>query len=101
MTPSDAIAELKEQDRKKQITKIYRLAGRSLVIAAILALAMPIVGYAYTRRWVPLLVFLLSAGVFGMLFNGPPNLLAMLLGGALAAADNVIAIHKARIHLLD
>ena len=110
-TTQNKIQAINEQIEAEKLSKVVKLSQRNLSIAIILSAIVPIGGYAYTRRWLSFLGFML--GGFALYIavhavepeqekaNSMAGTLWILYGSIVAPIDNARAISRARERVND
>jgi hypothetical protein len=104
------VIDINAQCKQEELARLVKLSKRSVGAAAGLSFLFPIGGYIYTRRWLPLLWFVL--GVFTLSFGitasqpteediGDTMLGLSILSGIAASVDNGRAIARSRERLKD
>ncbi len=103
------IDSINDQEERKRAENIVRLSRLNIVVVVLISLVIPIGGYIYTRRWKPLLWFLLSITLIVVLMDisshDKKDVIARfysmlaIIGKLVAPLDNTLAIFIAKKHL--
>lgn len=103
------IDSINDKEERKRAENIVRLSRLNIVVAVLISLVIPIGGYIYTRRWKPLLWFLLGITLIVVLMDvsshDKKDIIARfysmlaILGKLIAPLDNALAIFIAKKHL--
>ena len=110
-TTQNKIQAINEQIEAEKLSKVVKLSQRNLPIAIILSAIVPIGGYAYTRRWLSFLGFMLGGFAISVAVHvvepepEKANVMAgslwILYGSVVAPIDNGRAIARARERVSD
>ncbi len=99
------VEEVREELESEKLTKLVKLSERDMTATIILSILLPIGGYIYTRRWLPLLWFCCGGFlVSGLVSTSEPDeqfLIVSLYGAVVAPIDNGKAIARARERVKD
>lgn len=103
------IQAINEQIESEKLAEIVKLSRRNIYTAIILSFLVPIGGYMYARRWLPLLGFLLGGFALTIALSaiepeqdGSDTLVLWFLYGSIVAPfDNARAIARARERVSD
>ena len=105
------IQALEEQIKADKLGKVVKLSQRNLWAAIALSAIFPIGGYAYTRRWLSFMGFMLGGFALSVAVHAvePEQkkaesmafTLCMLYGSVVAPIDNARGIARARERVTD
>ena len=99
------VKEVREQLESEELTKLVKLSERDMTTTIILSIFLPLGGYIYTRRWLPLLWFFCGGFFVSALVSasepGEKFLVTSLYGAIVAPVDNGKAIARARERVKD
>lgn len=105
------IEQLNEEIESQKLAQVVKLSKRSMAVAVLLSCLFPIGGYIYTRRWLPLLWFMLGGFLIGVTVSvsepdpdeaaGMAFNLSVIYGAIVAPLDNGQAIARSRQRVSD
>jgi hypothetical protein len=98
----EQLVKIREAEAAAKVVKAHKLSQKSVGVAVVLTLLIPLIGYAYTGRWAAFFKLLGCAFVIGFflgLAGGTGDsafTLGTIIGGVCGAIDQALAINKAK-----